>query len=109
MRIALITAILLSLHGCAGMTVEPADDQWDRPQEAMPGVISGDKGVFTFSATSRHGDAAGDEHPDGAEFHQWQAWHKARRERTEDYIEFLQWLDFQKARRDSTAVTHPKP
>ncbi len=111
--IALSVIILLTVAACAGMKIEPADDQWDRPQEAMPGIVSGDKGEFTIS-TGHSALAIGQERPPEreasyAEFRQWQAWQKARHEHSSDYLEFLQWLEFQQAKENSTSSKQFKP
>ena len=92
---------LLLLGGCAGVELEPADDQWDRPQEAMPGIFTGDRGEHRIGsddvAPATSGKKATASTGDYREFRQWQAWQKARSERSADYQEFLQWLEFRAA------------
>ena len=92
----------LLLGGCAGVELEPADDQWERPQEAMPGIFTGDRGEYRIGGSSTASAPAGKKARatagDYREFRQWQAWQKARSERSADYQEFLQWLEFRAAR-----------
>ncbi len=96
---------LLLLGGCAGIELEPADDQWDRPQEAMPGIFTGDRGEYRIGGNREETSPAGGKTAattgDYREFQQWQAWQKARSERNADYQEFLQWLEFKAARSKS--------
>ena len=96
---------LLLLASCADIKLEPADDQWDRPQEAMPGIVTGDRGEYEIhlgkgaSAQPSSGFSSPSHgHADYDEFRQWQAWRKARHDHSADYQEFLQWLEFNKAK-----------
>jgi hypothetical protein len=107
MKYFLIAVVLpLFLHGCANMEIAPADDQWERSEEAMPGIVTGDEGKLVLKYDGKNNHSATTAAPEAAEikdsgtpsdfqeFKQWQAWKKARKTQSGEYLEFRQWLEF---------------
>lgn len=107
----LFVASLIALSGCSSVPVEPADDQWERSEEKMSGLKSGDSGWFTvFSSQKKTKNEAStptqtstpvsaaqpatQEQQDYREFQQWQLWQKQKNQGTADYQEFQEWLKF---------------
>lgn len=106
-------ALVIGLSGCSSIKIEPADDQWERSEEKMPGIKTGDSGWFTLSSdkntqvnnansstkaqvidTKSTPNSERNDRTEFDEFREWQNWQSQKKGNSASYMEFQQWLEF---------------
>lgn len=103
--------LIIALSGCSSIKVEPADDRWERPEEKMSGIKTGDSGWLTvFSDNKKEAETdnrstqasaekstvpANSERSEFNEFREWQNWQDQKKVNSPSYLEFQQWIRFQ--------------